>query len=360
MRIPIARPFVGEEERRAVAAVLAGEVFAKGARVESFERAFAEYHAAAHGIATSSGTSALTTALLAHRIGPGAEVIVPSFSFFATASSVLLAGATPVFADIDPDTYCLSTAAAEAAITERTRAILVVHLYGLPADLPRFEELCRARGLVLLEDAAQAHGATVAGRPVGSRSTAAFSFFATKNMTTFEGGMVLTQDADVARRARMLRNHGRDGGLEHSIVGANFRMTELAAAIGLVQLSRLDEMTRRRNENARFLSAALRGVATPHVPPDRTHVFHQYTVRVPADRDRDRLLEALNQRGIEARAYYRRPIHREPALAQERSRKSDELFETERASREVLSLPVHPGVGEAELSYIVNNLNELA
>jgi perosamine synthetase len=358
MRIPIARPFVGEEERRAVAEVLAGEVFAKGARVESFERAFAQRHAAAHGIATSSGTSALTTALCAHGIGPGAEVIVPSFSFFATASSVLLAGATPVFADIDPATFCLSVAAAEAAITKLTRAILVVHLYGLPAALPEFEALCAANGLVLLEDAAQAHGATVAGRPVGSRSTAAFSFFATKNITTFEGGMVLTQDAEVARRARMLRNHGRDGGLEHAIVGANFRMTELAAAIGLVQLARLEEITRRRNENARCLSECLRGVATPQVPPDRTHVFHQYTVRAPERRDR--LLEALNERGIEARAYYRRPIHREPALVNERIRIAGELFETERASREVLSLPVHPGVGEAELSYIVNNLNALA
>jgi dTDP-4-amino-4,6-dideoxygalactose transaminase len=358
MRIPIARPFVGDEEQRAVAEVLAGEVFTKGGRVESFERAFAERHSAAHGIATSSGTSALTTALIAHGIGPGAEVIVPSFSFFATASSVLLAGAKPVFADIDADTYCLSVESAAAAITESTRAILVVHLYGLPADLPVFERLCAANGLVLLEDAAQAHGASVAGRPVGSRSTAAFSFFATKNITTFEGGMVLTQDAEVASRARMLRNHGRDGGLEHRVVGGNFRMTELAAAIGLVQLARLEEITRRRNENARYLNDALRGVVTPRVPPDREHVFHQYTVRVP--RNRDHVLDALNERGIEARAYYRRPIHREPALAQQGVRIAGDLRETERASREVLSLPVHPGVGEAELSYIVNNLNALA
>jgi dTDP-4-amino-4,6-dideoxygalactose transaminase len=358
MRIPIAKPELGPEERAALLETLETGVFSKGARVEAFERAFAEYHGAKYAVAVSSGTAALAAALVGHGFGSDDEVILPSFSFFATASAVLSVGATPVFADIDPESYCLSPEAAEACVTPRTRAILPVHLYGMPADLPRFEAICRRHGLVLLEDAAQAHGAAIEGRRVGSFGTAAFSFYASKNMTTFEGGMLLTGDPKVYERARLFRNHGRGSG-PHELIGGNYRMTELAGAIGSVQLQKLPAWTERRIQNARYFNARLKRVLTPVELPSRTHVFHQYTVRVEDAADRERLLQALNQRGVEARVYYARPIHRQPALEGRTFRISGALPETERASREVLSLPVHPGVGEREREYVVSVLNDL-
>lgn len=358
--IDIARPTLGEAERRAVEAVLTSGEFVKGRRTEAFEAAFAAAHGARHAVATNSGATALLAALLAHGIGPGDEVIVPSFSFFATASCVLGAGAVPVFADIDPATFCLSVAAAEAAVTPRTKAVMPVHLFGQPAAMLGFEQLCARRGLLLLEDAAQAHGATVGERPVGSFGTAAFSFFATKNMTTLEGGMVLTNDAAVARRLRMHRNHGRDGGALHEIAGSNFRMSELAAAIGLVQLERLPELNARRRANARELGRSLTGVVVPREVPGTTHVFHQYTVRVRPGADRDGVVQALNAAGVGARVYYATPIHRQPAVANGGAPARVDLPETERASREVLSLPIHPGLTPADLTRIRHTVNRLA
>jgi perosamine synthetase len=355
-RIEIAHPLLGDEEREAVLEVLGGRDFVKGPRVAAFEREFAAFHGAAHGVATSSGATALLVALLAHGIGPGHEVIVPSFGFFATPAAVLLAGAMPIFADVEPESLCLSPGAAEAAVTPRTKAVLPVHLFGMPADMPAFAELARRRGLSLLEDAAQAHGATIEGRHVGSFGTAAFSFYATKNMTTLEGGMVLTSDADVARRLRLLRNHGRDGHSAHELVGGNFRMSELSAAIGRVQLRRLPEWNAQRRERARFLSARLEGVTPPAELPGRQSVFHQYTVRVPAGA-RDALLSSLDGQGIDARVYYARPTHAEPALRRRLGEGTQHLPETERACREVLSLPVHPGLNESDLGRIVRVVN---
>ena len=236
MQIPIARPYIGAEEKRAVIEVLESGQLSQGPKVAEFEQAFAANQGARFGVATCNGTAALTCALMAHGIAPGDEVIVPSFSFFATASSVLGVYATPVFADIDPETYCLSPESAEAAITVRTRAIMPVHLYGHPADMPRFETLCQRRGLLLLADAAQAHGAAIAGRGVGSWGTACFSFFPSKNMTTTAGGMVLTNDESVYRRLRLVRHQGMETRYEHEALGLNFRMTDIEAAIGLVQL----------------------------------------------------------------------------------------------------------------------------
>lgn len=358
--IDIAAPTLGEAERRAVEAVLASGEFVKGRRTEAFEAAFAAAHGARHAVATNSGATALLAALLAHGIGRGDEVIVPSFSFFATASCVLGAGAVPVFADIDAATFCLSVEAAEAAITSRTKAVMPVHLFGQPAAMAGFEELCARRGLLLLEDAAQAHGAKVGGRSVGSFGTAAFSFFATKNMTTLEGGMVLTNDASVARRVRMQRNHGRDGGALHEIAGSNFRMSELAAAIGLVQLGRLPDLNARRRENARELGRTLAGVELPREAAGTTHVFHQYTVRVPPGADRDGFVRALNAAGVGARVYYATPIHRQPAILNGGPTARSDLPETERASREVVSLPVHPRLAAADLARIGHTVNRLA
>jgi dTDP-4-amino-4,6-dideoxygalactose transaminase len=356
--IDIASPLLGDEERQAVLEVMASGRLIQGPRVEAFEAAFAARHGARHAVATSSGATALTAALLGHGIGHGDEVIVPSFSFFATAAAVLGVGATPVFADIDPESFCLAPAAAAAAISPRTKALMPVHLYGLPADMESFERLCARHGLCLLEDAAQAHGARIGERSVGSFGTAVFSFNATKNMTTGEGGMVLTSDDSLAERLRALRNHGRGNDGRHAVVGSNFRMTELAAAIGTVQLGRLARLTEARRENARHFERTLTGVAVPREPAGRTHVYHQFTVRVPAGQ-RERVLAGLHERGIGARVYYATPIHRQPALAANGRTGAGDLLETERASREVLSIPVHPRLTLEERAAIVAALNAL-
>jgi len=354
--LAIAHPTLGAEESQAALEVLASGELAKGPRVAGFERAFADFHRARHAVATSSGATALLAMLLAHGIGAGDEVIVPSFGFFATAAAVVLAGARPVFAEIEPDTFCLSADAADAAVTPRTRAVMPVHLFGLPADMRRFVELAERRGLVLLEDAAQAHGASIDGRRVGTFGTAAFSFYATKSMTTLEGGMVLTSDAAIAERLRAVRNHGRNAAGEHVLVGSNFRMSELSAAIGLVQLGRLDAANAARRANAAFLGSRLERVTCPREPPGREHVYHQFTLRVGAH-ERDALIAALGQQRIDARVYYPRPSHTEPALRARLGLEPVALPETERACREVLSLPVHPGLSPADLARIVRAVN---
>jgi dTDP-4-amino-4,6-dideoxygalactose transaminase len=357
MQIPIAKPFIGEEEKQAVVQVLSSGQLSQGPKVTEFEKAFAEYQGAKHGIATSNGTTALMAAMMAHGIGLGDEVIIPSFSFFATASCVLSVGARPVFADIDPVTFCLSPAAAEAAITPRTKAIMPVHLYGLPADMAAFEAICQKHGLVLLEDAAQAHGAAISKRRVGTWGTASFSFYPTKNMTTTEGGMVLTNDDEIARKLRMIRAQGMNTQYYHEVVGYNFRMTDMAAAIGLVQLGRLPEWSCSRVGNANYFSAHITSVTTPTTPPDYTHVFHQYTVRVPDEVDREAVAKRLNEKGVGVRVYYPLPIHKQPVFQAMDGYKDVVLPETEKAAAQVFSLPVHPALTEEERAYIVREVN---
>ncbi len=357
--IEIACPMLGPEEAAAALAVLASGRLVHGPQVEAFEAAFARRHGAEHGVAVSSGTAALVALLRAHEIGPGDEVVVPAFTFFATVAAVLAVGAVPVLADIDPETYCLAPEAARAAISPRTRAVMPVHLFGQPADMSRFESLCGERGLALFEDAAQAHGAAIGARPVGSFGGAAFSFYATKNLTTGEGGMVLTNDAGIAARLRRLRNHGRGASGLHEVAGTNARMTEMAAAVGLVQLERLADANAARRANARYFDERLRGVGLPRAVPGTTHVYHQYTLRLPASADRDAFVAGLVERGVGARVYYATPCHRQPAL-RAASARVEPLPETERASREVLSIPVHPGLDEAARQTIVDAVSALA
>lgn len=357
MQIPIAKPFIGEEEKQAVVAVLSSGQLSMGPKVAEFEQAFAAAHGAKHGVATSNGTTALMTAIMAHGIAPGDEVIIPAFSFFATASCVLSVGARPVFADIDPETFCLSPAAAEAAITPRTKAIMPVHLYGHPADMPAFEAICQKHGLILLEDAAQAHLAQINGRFVGTWGTAGFSFYPTKNMTTTEGGMVLTNDDEIARRLRLVRAQGMNKQYYHEAVGYNFRMTDMAAAVGVVQLGRLPEWTCARVGNAAYYNQHITSVKTPVTRPGCTHVFHQYTVRVPDGVDRDAVAKRLNERGIGVRVYYPLPIHRQPVFQQMGGYEDVYLPETEKATQQVFSLPVYPSLTEEEKAYVVQEVN---
>ena len=350
-RVDAVRVVMGPEETEAVNRVLASGNLVQGAEVAAFEDEFAKVVDSRACVAVNSGTSALHLALLASGIGPGDEVVVPSFTFAATANAVAMAGARPVFADITADTFCLDPAAVRAAVGPRTAAVLPVHLYGQSADLTEISAIADEHGLLVIEDAAQAHAAEHDGRPVGALGDlAAFSFYATKNMTTGEGGMVVCADDSAARRVRLLRNQGMERRYENEIAGLNNRMTDLAAAIGRVQLTRLPDWNHRRREIAARYDEGLQGVVTPVVRAENLHVFHQYTVRVGA---RDEVLRHVVDAGVAAAVYYPTPTHRLPAYAT-----GDDLPETERAARDVLSLPIHPRLGDDEVDRVVEVVNE--
>lgn len=352
--IPVARPIIGEEERAAVDRVLRSGMLAQGPEVASFEVEFARHFKLDRAcVATNSGTSGLHLALLAAGVGAGTEVIVPSFTFAATANAVRLTGATPVFADISPETFCLDPRSVQDAITERTVGIMPVHLYGHPADMAAIDAIARARGLLVFEDAAQAHGASLGGRPVGAFGAfGVFSLYPTKNMTSGEGGMVAVADGESERRLRLLRNQGMLRQYENELVGFNNRMTDIHAAIGRVQLTRVSGWTAARQANAAFLSANLEGVAVPSVAPGAVHVYHQYTIRIPDDRDGAR--KALDSEyGVGTGAFYPVPTHRLPSYLPS----TVDLPETERAAAECLSLPVHPSLSQANLEHIARSVN---
>jgi len=355
--IPAARPEIGEQEKEAVVRVLTSGTLAQGPEVEAFEKEFAEaLGGGLESVALNSGTSALHLICLALNLGPGDQVIMPAFTFAASPNSVAITGAEPVFVDIDPPTFTLDPQAVRESITPSTRAIMAVHLYGQPAALPELAAIAEEFGLDLIEDAAQAHLASIEGRLVGAWGTAAaFSFYPTKNMTAGEGGMVTTFRADLARLVRLLRNQGQEIRYRNEIVGLNNRMTDIHAAIGRIQLGALRERTKRRQDNARFYDHALRGVITPTVAAGTTHVYHQYTIRVPGH-DRNLFVDELSRRGVGAGVYYPTPCHRLPPYSESRAY----LPNTEEAAREVISLPVYPSLTEAERDRVVAAVNEVA
>lgn len=344
--IALHRPQIGPDEHAAVSRVLESGQLAAGAEVASFETEFAAFVGTPHAVALGSGTAALWLGLWAAGVGPGDEVILPSFTFAATAGAVLQVGATPVFADIDPATYCVSAQTVLPHIGSRTAAVIAVHLYGHPAPLDELAALCGRHGLLLVEDAAQAHGTRWAGAHVGSTGAfGAFSFYPTKNMTTGEGGIITTSDSGLAERARRLRNHGQDAPYHHERPGTNGRMTDLEAAIGRAQLPRLPAWVEQRRANAARLDRALAGmVDTPRVAPGAAHSFSLYTVRCS---DRPRLVNALREAAVGFGIYYPLGCHRQPAF-----RAKAELTETERACAEVISLPVRPGLTDEEMETI--------
>lgn len=357
--IPPARPIIGEEERSAVDRVLATGMIAQGPEVALFETEFAaELTAGRTCVAVNSGTSGLHLGLLAAGIGPGDEVIVPSFTFAATANSVALTGASPVFVDIEPNHFCMDPTAVEASITDRTKAIMPVHLYGHPADMDKLGALAQSHGLMLLEDAAQAHGATWDDRHVGTFGEfAMFSLYPTKNMTSGEGGMVSCATEKIARTMRLLRNQGMERQYANELVGFNARMTDVHAAIGRVQLSKLPAWTERRQSNAAFYDQHLAGVVTPSVSPRATHVYHQYTIRVADNaEERDRIAGALREEhGIGTGVYYPIPNHRLESLKHYAPHL--DLPETEKAASSVISLPVHPALTPEDLDRVVEAVN---
>jgi perosamine synthetase len=285
--IPPARPLIGQEERAAVDRVMRSGMIAQGPEVAAFEQEFSEHFGLGRPcVAVNSGTSGLHLGLLSAGVKVGDEVIVPSFTFAATANSVALTGATPVFADIDPASFCLDPASVEASITERTVGIMPVHLYGHPANMPALQAVADQHGMQIFEDAAQAHGASLNGSPVGSfGSFAMFSLYPTKNMTSGEGGMVSVATPEIERLMRLYRNQGMHRQYENEVVGFNNRMTDIHAAIGRVQLTKVGGWTKQRQENAAFLTSNLTGVTAPPVTEGAVHVYHQFTVRVQDDRD---------------------------------------------------------------------------
>ena len=326
-----------------------------GPRVAAFERAFAEYTDARYAIALNSCTAALHLSLLASGVRAGDEVVTTPLTFCATANTIVHCGARPVFVDVDPATFNIDPTATAAAITPRTRALLPVHLYGRLCDMQPICEIARQRGLALIEDAAQAHGASLGGRHAGSFGTGCFSLYATKNLAAGEGGLISTDDQSLARRLRRLRSHGEDERYESVELGYNYRLTEIGAALALSQLDRLAEGNETRRRNAAYLSQHLQGVVLPEPPPEpAAHVWHQYTVRVPVGRDE--LRQHLQEHGIEARVYYPMTL---PAQKLYRDLGYTEAAfpVARRLTREVLSPPVHPGLSASDLDQIVAAVN---
>jgi perosamine synthetase len=354
--IPIARPQMGEEEKQRVWEAMASGSLAQGPRVRELERDFAAFIGAGHAVATSSGTTALHLALLGYGIGPGDEVVTVPFTFIASANSVLYTGARPVFVDIDERDFTIDVDLVEAAITDRTKAIMPVSLYGQPADMPAITAIAERHGLAVVEDACQAHGAGIDGRKSGTWGAGTFSFYPTKNMTTGEGGMLTTDDGELAERVRLLREHGMKVRYHHEVVGYNFRMTDIAAAIGLAQLPKLPEFNARRQAIAARYDAELRGVVTPTVRPGVTHVYHQYTIRV---RERDAFAEQLKERGVGSAIYYPIPVHRQKSFVA-LGFGTGRFPVTERLTEQVLSIPVHPSLTDEEVATVIGAVNEAA
>ncbi len=357
--IPISKPDIGPAEEEAVLEVLRSGMLAMGKRTAAFEEAWAAYCGVRHAVLMSNGTVAQEAILHALAIGPGDEVITVSFSFNATVSAILRAGATPVFVDIRADDFCLDPDLVEAAITPRTRAIMPVHLYGLMADMDPLVAIAERHGLAIIEDAAQAHGATYRGRRAGQFGPAMFSLYATKNLMTGEGGFATTDDDGLADRLRLYRNHGMRVRYQHEALGTNHKPTDLAAAIGLAQLARLDERTAARRANAAYLTKHLAGYLTPAVPEGREHVWHQYVMRFPGERQR--VIDGLTERGVGTLIYYPIPIHRQAYLQSYVPGAADlDLPVTNRLSDEVLAIPVHPRLSAEDLATIVAAIREVA
>lgn len=355
--IPVSKPFIGEEEKMNVLEVLESGMLAQGPRVAKLEERFAQLCGVKHAIATTSGTTALHVALLAHGIGPGDEVITTPFTFIASVNSILFTGAKPVFVDIDEETFNINPALIEAAITPRTKAIMPVHLYGYVCDMDALQAIADKNNLVILEDACQAVGATYRDKVAGSFGTGAFSLYATKNVMSGEGGMITTNDDTVADQCRLIRNHGMRRRYYHEMVGYNFRMSDLHAAIGLAQMDRLEKFTQARRTNAQYLNANLKTVVTPKVKAGYGHVWHQYTIRVDGGRDRDAAVKQLADAGVGTGIFYPVPAHKQEYMRELAG--EYHLPVAEKLAKEVISLPVHPQLSQADLETIVEEVNKL-
>ncbi len=361
--IPIAKPSFGKEEINAVKEVLESGIVASGPKTKAFEKRFAEYVGVEEAVAVTNGTVALDVALKALKIGAGDEVITSAFSFVASGNCILFQKAKPVFADINPRTFNIDPSDVAEKITAKTKAVIPIHMFGQPAEMDALKELAQDKGVALVEDAAQAHGAEYKNQKAGSiGDMGCFSFYATKNMAIGEGGMVTTSDQKLATEARLLVNHGQSSKYHHDTLGYNYRMTDLCAAIGLVQLKKLDGFNRKRRENAELLSNGIRnikGLTVPYVDKDVKHVFHQYVIRVEDSYplSRDQLADYLTEKGIGNAVHYPIPIYRQP-LYMKLGYGETKCPNTEEACNRVLSLPVHPMVDREDIKYMLAVLKD--
>lgn len=362
-KIPAAEPIIEEEEKRAVQEVLESGHIASGPMVDEFEERFADYIGVEEAVAVSSGTAALITSLESAGMGKGDEVILPSYSFFSTASSVIKTGADPVFVDIDPETYCMNTDDIEGIITDDTEAILPVHLYGHPADMEQIDKIAEENDLIVIEDSCQAHGAEFDGTKTGAFGDfGCFSFYATKNITTAEGGMITTDRKDMAEKARLIREHGREDRCYHKLIGYNFLMNDLEAALGVEQLKRLDGFNEQRRKNASILDEELAPVEKngivkrPKEKEKARHVYHQYPLRIQ-ESDRERVLSSMQKAGIGVRNGYGKPLPKQDAIEEILD---DEVYcpETEKACEEVIWIPVHPKLDASHMRRISYGLKQ--
>ena len=359
-------PQIGEQEIEAVVKVLKSGVLTahpgNGPAVKQFETEFRKFVNTKHAIAVNNGTAALHMALLAIGVTSGDEVILPSFTFTATAEAVALTGAKPVFVDINPHTYNIDPRKIGDAISAETKVIMPVDLYGLPAEMQVIRETAQKHDLTVVEDAAQAHGAVYGGEPPGCfADMACWSFYATKNMTTGEGGMITTNRDEYAERLRCIRMHGEKEGYKSVTLGHNYRMPEIEAALGCVQLRKLSEFLEKRRRNARLLTERLsevRRLELPKEPSDRKHSWYLYTVRLldAGAKTRDTVVGELRKRSVGATVYYHTPIHLMPYY---RRFREQHLPETERAAQQVFSLPVHPGVTLEQIDYIADSVKHV-
>ncbi|OYT48352.1 MAG: aminotransferase DegT [Desulfurococcales archaeon ex4484_42] len=360
-RIKVNQPFIEDDEIRAVIEVLKSGYLTSGKYTEEFEREFARYLNVRHVVTVSNGTIALYLAYKVLGIGPGDEVLVPDFTFIATASMAVVNGAKPVFVDIDPETYTMDPHDLERKITERSKVIVPVHLFGHPAPMDEIIKIARERGIYVIEDCAQAHGAEYRGIRVGSiGDLGVFSFYATKNLTMGEGGAIATSSDEIAEQVRLLRNHGQSRKYHHIMIGWNFRITELQAALGLQQLRKLDRMNKRRREIAKLYLEELSNVEGIRLPVERPwakHVYHQFTIWVKKEVLRDKLREYLARNGVQTSIHYPEPLHIQPAFKGLVSNHNC-CPNAVRASRHVLSLPMHPGLKDEEVMYVAKLIKE--
>jgi perosamine synthetase len=362
--IPISAVILDEEAEQLVLEVIRSGHLVQGPMVERLESAFSEACGVRHAVAVSSGTTALVAALQALEIEPGDEVVTSPFTFVATVNAVLQAGATVRLADIDLVSYTIAPKEIESRLSKRTRAIIPVHLYGQPADMAGIASTIESNGIAIVEDAAQALGATERGRPVGSFGLGCFSLYATKNVTTGEGGMVTTDDDRLADRLRLLRNQGMRNRYEYELPGHNYRLTDLQAALALPQMRRQPERAARRRHHAARLTdglASVPGIVTPTIRDGAGHAFHQYTVRVTSEArlGRDELSGALHGEGIETAIYYPKPIHAYDCYRNHPLVHVEPMPEAERAATEVLSLPVHPSLSDDDIDRVIGTVRKL-
>ncbi|MDT0278398.1 DegT/DnrJ/EryC1/StrS family aminotransferase [Blastococcus goldschmidtiae] len=353
--IPISKVDVRDAEPLVLDVLRSGSL-AQGPMVERFEREFAEVVGVPHAVAVNNGTTALVAALQVLDLRPGDEVITSPFTFAATLNAILEAGATARFADIREDDFAVDPAAVEAVVGDRTAVLMPVHLYGQTADMGPLTALARDRGLHVVEDAAQAHGAAYAGRGAGAFGIGCFSFYATKNITTGEGGMITTADAAVADRLRVLRNQGMRARYQYEMAGHNYRMTDLHAAVGLPQVARIADIADRRRRNAARLTAGLAdlpGLRLPRELPGRTHVWHQYTVLLPPGTDRDGLVAGLAASGVGSGIYYPRTVFDHDCYREDPRVVVADVPVAESVARRCLSLPVHHHLTDDEVHTVI-------